>query len=128
MEYLEGGQQTEGTISIGGEDVKKVTTFKYLGSTLSSDSDILPDVCMRVNAAWAKLRQVTRVLCNRRMPDHLKVKIFKTIILPVALYRFKCWRTTKKHEQALSTKEMCMLHWSLSLTRWAHAMNTDVRK
>lgn len=63
-EYLEDGQQTDSTISIGGEDLKKVTTIKYLGSTLSSEGDILPDVHARINAEWAKWRLVTGVLCD----------------------------------------------------------------
>lgn len=118
----------DGTISEGREHLNKVTTFKYFGSVLCSDGNILPDVRARINAAWMKWRQVTEVLCDRRMPDHLKAKIYKTAIRPIALYGYECWPVTTKHEHALSTKEMRMLHWALGLTRWDHVMNTDVRE
>ncbi|XP_026042711.1 uncharacterized protein LOC113033277 [Astatotilapia calliptera] len=126
--YLEAGPQTDGTISIDGEDLAKVPHFKYLGSMISNDGDILLDVRARINAAWMKWRQVTGVLCDRRMPNRLKSKIYKSVVRPVALHGSECWPATAKHEQALHTMEMRMLRWCLGLTRWDHVMNTDVRK
>ena len=120
--------RAERTITIDGEDLKKTTNFKYLGSTISSDGDITSDVRTRINAAWAKWRQVTGVLCDRHMPDRLKAKIYKTVVRPVALYGSECWPAATKHERALHTMEMRMLRWSLGLTRLDHVMNTDVRK
>lgn len=43
-EYSEAGPQTDGTISVDGEDLPKVSHFKYLGLMFSNDGDILPDV------------------------------------------------------------------------------------
>lgn len=95
---------------------------------ISNDGDILLDVRARINAAWMKWRQVTGVLCDRRIPNRLKSKIYKSVVRPVALYGSECWPATAKHEQALHTMEMRMLRWCLGLTRWDHVMNTDVRK
>ncbi|XP_026012437.1 uncharacterized protein LOC113014867 [Astatotilapia calliptera] len=105
IKYMEACPQTDGTINIDGEDLKKADRFKYLGSMISGDGDILPDVQAGVNAAWMKWRQATDVLCNRRMPDHLKVKIYKTVVCPVALYG-----------------------WCQGLAHWDQVMNEDVRK
>uniref|UniRef100_A0A914X4N9 Reverse transcriptase domain-containing protein n=1 Tax=Plectus sambesii TaxID=2011161 RepID=A0A914X4N9_9BILA len=127
-EYMECGPQTDGTISIGGEELKKVEQFKYLGSLICSNGDSFPDARARVNAAWMKWRQVTGVLCDRRMPLRLKSKVYKTVVRPVALYGSECWPATAKHEQALHVMEMRMLRWSLGLTRFDHAMNNDVRR
>lgn len=106
-EHLEAGPQNDGTISINGEYLAKVSHFKYLRSMISNDDDILPNV--RPNAPWMKLRQVTGVLCDRRMPDILKSKIYKSVVRPVALYGSECWPATSKHEQDLHTVEMRMV-------------------
>ncbi|XP_077061885.1 uncharacterized protein LOC143714541 [Siphateles boraxobius] len=127
-EYLECGPQTDGTIGIDGKDLKKVQHFKYLGSILSSNGDTLPDVRARVSAACSKWRQVTGVLCNRRMPIRLKSKIYEIIVRPVALYGAESWPATAKHGQLLHAMEMHMLRWSLGLTRLDDVMNIDVRK
>jgi len=108
-EYLECGQQTDGTISIDGIPLNKVTEFKYLGSVVSADSETLPDAKSRVSAAWMKWRQVTGVLCDKRMPRYLKAKVYKAVVRPVAMYGSECWPATAKHEQSLHTMEMKML-------------------
>jgi hypothetical protein len=127
-EYLECGQQSDWTIQVDGQDLKKTERFKYLGSLISSDGDTLPDARARVNAAWLKWRQVTGVLCDRKMPTRLKAKIYKTVVRPVALYGSECWPVTIKHEQTLHVMEMRMLRWTLGLTRLDRVMNQDVRK
>lgn len=43
-EYLEASPQTDSTISVDGEDLAKVSHFKYLGLMFSNNDDILPDV------------------------------------------------------------------------------------
>jgi len=117
-EYLECGTQTDGSIT---------TDFKYLGSTLRCDGDVTPEVRARIKAAWVKWRQLTAVLCDRRMPRRLKGKIYKTVVRPVALYVAECWPAATNHEKALHAMEMRMLRWSLGLTRLDHATNVDVR-
>src|SRR5262249_803174 len=127
-QYMQCGPQTDGTIRVDGVDLKKVSDFKYLGSIISNDGITLPDARARVNSAWAKWREVTGVLCDRRMPDRLKAKVYKTVVRPVALYGTECWPATAKHEQALHTMEMRMLRWTLGITRWDHTTNEDVRR
>lgn len=125
-EYLESGDQTDSSISIGGQQLNKVTEFKYLGSFISSDGSMIPDVCLRINAAWMKWRQVTGVLCDQKMPMYLKSKVYKTVVHPVALYSSECWPATKKHEAALNAMEMRMLRWSIGLMRHDWVPNMDV--
>ncbi|ROL54701.1 RNA-directed DNA polymerase from mobile element jockey [Anabarilius grahami] len=127
-EYLEGGPQTNGTISIDNEELKKTEEFRYLGSVISHDGSVTADVRARIQAAWIKWRKVTGVLCDQRMPDKLKGKIYKTVIRPVALYGSECWPASTIHEQALNTIEMRMLQWSLGIKRWDRIMNKDLRK
>ncbi len=114
-----------GTIIVDGQDLKKVKRFKYLGSTLSADGDSLPDT--RVSVAWLKWRQVSGVLCDRRLPIHLKAKIYKTVVWPVTLYEAECWPASTKHQQALHSMEIRMLRWALGLTRLDRVRNEDVR-
>uniref|UniRef100_A0A914VVP6 Reverse transcriptase domain-containing protein n=1 Tax=Plectus sambesii TaxID=2011161 RepID=A0A914VVP6_9BILA len=59
-EYMECDPQTDETISIGGEELKKVEQFKYLGSLICSSGDSFPDARAHVNAAWMKWRQESR--------------------------------------------------------------------
>lgn len=72
------------------------------------------------NVEWLRWRQITGVLCDEKMPEYLKAKIYKTF----ALHGAECWPTTKKME--MNAMEINMLWWSLRLTCLDHAMNEDV--
>lgn len=127
-EYMECGPQSVGSISVDGQDLKKMDCFKYLGSTLLVGGNSLPDACLCANTACLKWHQVMGFLCDLRLPIHLKTKIYKTVMWPVALYG-SCWLASTKHQQALYTMEhMRMLQWWLGLTRLDQVMNEDVQK
>jgi len=111
--YIESGTQTDGTIAIDATQLKKTSEFKYLGSTITADGDITAEVRAHVKAAWLKWRQVTGVLCDRRMPTRFKAKIYRTVVRPVALYGCECWPAGANNERALRAMEMCMLRWNL---------------
>lgn len=123
MEYMECGPQTDRTISIGGEDLKKVKQFKYLGSLLCNNGNNFPDAHACANAAWMKWHQVTGILCDPRLPLCLKSNIYRMVVCPVFLYGSECWPATAKHELAIHVMEIQMLRWCLGLTQFDHAMN-----
>ena len=70
--------------------------FKYLASEIEAEEGVLGAVKQRVKAAWAKWREVTGVICDRKIPRKLKCKIYKTVVRPVLLYGGKCWAVRKK--------------------------------
>ena len=128
-EYLEFAQvQTPGTIRIDGKDLVRTTEFKYLGALISSQANLKAAVAARVNAAWMKWKEVTGVLCDRRMPERLKSKIYRTVVRPVALYGMETLPATDKSENLLHVMEMKMLRWSLGKTRLDKVRNVDVRR
>lgn len=125
-EYMECGPQTISTTIVDDQELKKVDCIKYLGSTLSADGDRLLDSHARQRLVkMAPSRESP--ICDRRLPIHLKAKIYKTAVWPVALYGSQCWPASTKHQQALHSMEMRMLRWSLGLTRLDQVMNEDVQ-
>ncbi|EYC21300.1 hypothetical protein Y032_0019g3737 [Ancylostoma ceylanicum] len=123
-EYLECGDQT----AIDSEELPKASVFKYLGSRIAADGNKKKtEAECRSNAAWSKWRQVTGVLCDKKVPLKLKSKIYCTVVRPVALYGAECWPTTLKQEQTLHTMEMRMLRWTCGITRLDRVRNEDVR-
>ena len=63
----------EGDVSLEGQVVPKKDTFWYLGSMLQRDEDIDADVSHRIKAGWIKWRQASDILCDKRVPQKLKV-------------------------------------------------------
>jgi hypothetical protein len=104
-----GAAQEEGDVSLEGQVVPKKDICRYLGSMLQRDRDIDADVSHRIKAGWIKWRQASGILCDKRVPQKLKGKFYRTAIRPAMLYRAECWPTKIRHVQQLSVVEMRML-------------------
>jgi hypothetical protein len=70
----------EGDVSLDGQVVAKKDTFWFLGSMLQKDSDIDEDVRHIILAGWLKWHQASSVLCDKRVPQKLKGKFYRTAI------------------------------------------------
>ena len=81
----------EEDVSLEGQVVPRKDTFRYLGSMLQRDGDIDEDVSHRIKAGWMKWRQASGVLCDKRVPQKLKGKFYRTAIRPAIFTMFACW-------------------------------------
>jgi len=62
-----------------------VLTFKYLGTTLTNENDIHDEIESRLNLGNACYYSVQNLLPYCLILRNLKIKIYKTVILPVVL-------------------------------------------
>jgi hypothetical protein len=85
----------EGDVSLDGQVVTKKDTFWYLGSMLQKDGDIDEDVRHRISIGWLKWRQAYGILCDKRVPQKLKNKFYRTTIRLAMLYGAECWPTKR---------------------------------
>ncbi|XP_047488444.1 uncharacterized protein LOC125038865 [Penaeus chinensis] len=104
----------------------QVYKFKYFGSTMASEGGCEGAEKDRVKAAWAKWREVSAVMCDKKLPAKLKSKMYKTVIRPVLLYGAEIWALGKKEESLLQRTEMRMLRWMLGISLREQRTNEDV--
>ena len=75
-----------------------------------------------------KWKEVSGVMCDRKMPVELIDKVFKTIIRPAMTYGSECCAVNRKDENKLNSAEMRMLRWARGKTKLDHIRNEDIRK
>ena len=130
-EYMMCGFSTtrceEEEVSLDGQVVPQKDTFQYLGSMLQEDGGIDEDVNHRIKAGWMKWRQASGILCDKRVPQKLKGKFYRTAVRPAMLYGAECWPTKRRHVQQLGVAEMRMLRWMCGHTRKDRVRNDDIR-
>jgi len=119
--------EEEEDVSLDGQVVPQKDTFRYLGSMLQKDGDIDEDVNHRIKAGWMKWRQASGILCDKRVPQKLKGKFYRTAVRPAMLYGAECWPTKRRHVQQLGVAEMRMLRWMCGHTRKDRIRNDDIR-
>ena len=117
-------------IQLGDFDDKlnTVATFKYLGSIFDSNGGAERDINNRFRLAWMKWKQLTGVLCDKKVPIKLKDKVYKTVIKPTMTHGAECWAVRKKYENRLYVAEMRMLRWIRGKTSKDHVRNQSIQE
>jgi hypothetical protein len=75
--------------------------FKYLGITLTNQNSIQEKIKSRLKQGNACYHSVHNLLSSSLQLKNLKITIYRTIILPVVLYRCETWSLTLKEERKL---------------------------
>ena len=83
----------------------RVEEFKYLGTTLTNHNSIVEEIKSRLTSGNACYHSVQNLLSSRLLSKHLKIKIYRTLTLPVVLYGCETWSLTLREERKLRVFE-----------------------
>jgi hypothetical protein len=84
---------------------ENVSQFRYLGTTVTNQNLIQEEIKWRLNC----YHSVQNLLSTRLVSKNVKIRIYKTIILPVVLYRCETWSLILREEHRLRVFEKRVL-------------------
>jgi hypothetical protein len=76
-------------IKIADRSFENVSQFKYSGMTVTNQNLIQEKIKRRLNSDNACYHSVQNLRSSQLLSKNLKIRIYKTIILPVVLYGCK---------------------------------------
>jgi hypothetical protein len=76
-------------MKIANRSFENVPHFRYLGTTVTNQNLIQEEMKRTLNSGNACYHSVQNLLSSQLLSNHVKIRIYKTIILPVVLYRVR---------------------------------------
>ncbi|PSN39257.1 hypothetical protein C0J52_25751 [Blattella germanica] len=107
---------------------EEVAEFKYLGALITNRNEIQKQIKHRLNSGNA-----LQGLLSSQLLLNIKLKIYKTVILPVILYGCETWTLTLREEKRLRVFENKILMKNFGPKRdeetgeWRGLYNTELR-
>jgi hypothetical protein len=83
-------------IKIGNRWFENVAQFRYLGTTITNENLIQAEIKRRLNSDNACYHSVQNLLSSCLLAENIKIRLYKNIILPVALYGCENWPDIKE--------------------------------
>src|SRR5215469_2692621 len=78
--------------------IERVEEFKYLGTNLTNQNSTQEEIKSRLKLGNACYYSVQNILSSSLLSKTLKIKIYRTLILPVVLYGCETWSLTLREE------------------------------
>ncbi|KAJ4446595.1 hypothetical protein ANN_13292 [Periplaneta americana] len=122
-----------GNIKFGNLSFEEVEKFKYLRATVTNINETREEIKHRINMGNACYYSVEKLLSSSLLSKNLKVRIYKTVILPVVLYGCETWTLTLREEHRLRVFENKVLRKIFGAKRdevtgeWRKLHNTTAR-
>ncbi|WMV26024.1 hypothetical protein MTR67_019409, partial [Solanum verrucosum] len=69
--------EADGEVRLDTQIIPKKESFKYLGAVIQRSGDINDDVTHRIGATWMKWRLASGVLCDKKVPPKLKMRMLR---------------------------------------------------
>ena len=122
------GRHDEGEeISIDGEILNSVKSFKYLGSTITYNNKLDQELHLRMSKAsqsFGRLRE--KVWDNKDLTTKTKCAVYQAIVLSTLLYGVESWTVYKIAAHKLNAFVMSQLRQILSVKWWHFISNMKI--
>ena len=90
-------------LTVGGEPLREVESFVYLGSMADQQGGTDRDIIARIGKARAAFVMLKKIWASVGISMRAKLRIFISSVKSVLLYGCKTWRTTQTMQQKIYT-------------------------
>lgn len=97
----DGKGDQEQTIQLNGTNLRRVKKLKYLGARTEVSGSLEKEINHRIQSGWNNWRNITGVICDRRVPAKLKGNIDKAVVRPAMTYALETAPIKKTEEKRL---------------------------
>ena len=115
-------------ITLNGERMEVVSSFKYLGSCFSRGGGVKEDVSMRIGEGMKTFGAMKSMWSCRSVSLNVKKELYERIVVPTVMYGSETWGMRREERNKLDVSEMQCLRNMCGVTRWNRLRNVAVRE
>lgn len=116
-------------ILIEGERIEQVDSFQYLGVSLEETGNNEKEIADRIAKTNNIYYAMSKGFTNRReISRKTKMKVFKSIYVPVLTYGSESWVLSQQQERKIQAVEMKYLRRAIGVTRKDRIRNEQIRE
>lgn len=104
-----GNKDTAERIKISNQEYQEVDRFKYLGVMISNDGDREPEIRDKIISTNRAFYANKKLLKSKFISKKTKIRIYNTLIKPIAMYGAEVMSMTRKDEERLRIMERKIL-------------------
>ena len=121
-------QRTELSVSLKGEMLEEVESFRYLGSEISRSAEMSMEVEQRTKEGMATYGAMKSIWKVKEVGMNAKKALYESIIVPTVLYGGETWGLREAERKRLDVMEMKCLRSMCGVTRLDRLENVEVRR
>ncbi|XP_041097306.1 uncharacterized protein LOC121308759 [Polyodon spathula] len=88
------------------ERVERVAQFEFLGSVLTDNGDIKPEITRRLAKGRQVMSGLTKLWMDKNISTQTKARLVRSLVHPVATYASESWITTKTLRRKIQSFKM----------------------
>jgi len=110
-------------ITIHGEKVEEVHTFKYLGAMFDSDAGYATEVRSRISQGRERMGMLSSLWT---LSPQLKARLIQTLVWPIVTYGSEAWTLNKELTDNIEAFEMWRYRRALRISYVEHVSNDEL--
>ena len=88
-------------VAIDGQDIDEVEEFNYLGAIICKEGGGMKDLKNRLSKARGTFARLKRIWNSKSITKRTKLRLFKTLVVPVLLYGCETWKMNMGDDQRI---------------------------
>ena len=114
-------------ISMKGQNLEEMTSFKYVGATLCKDGTYSAEVRIRISSAMTAMARPNGIWQCNTISFASKFKLYKSLVTSIFLYGCETWTLLADSEKRILAFETKCLRKLLHISFLEHKTNEWVR-
>ena len=114
------------SFAVDGVNLEQISSFQYLGSTLSDDAKCVSEIKKRVAMGREVFMKMSNLLKDRQMPMKLRVRLLNTLVMPVIGYGAESWTLNADLSRRIDAVEMWLYRRMLRISWQDKVTNENV--